>query len=110
MRPLHLLLVCPVVALLGTPFLPFVNTPTLWLGLPSVVVWVCLWCVLTSGLLAWILHREHVSGANVTAGPRGAIRAVAQPRTAYPDRGDTDSGDALADKADANKADGGEAR
>ncbi|GAB2754849.1 hypothetical protein GCM10027174_32870 [Salinifilum aidingensis] len=62
MQPFYLLLVCPAVALLGTPFLPFVNAPALWFGLPSVVVWVCLWCVLTSGLLAWVLRREHGSG------------------------------------------------
>ena len=45
MRPQHVLLAIPVVALVATVFLPFVNTATLWFGLPSVMVWTALWVV-----------------------------------------------------------------
>ena len=45
MRPQHLILAIPVVALVATVFLPFVNTSTLWFGLPSVMVWTALWVV-----------------------------------------------------------------
>ncbi|MEU6130373.1 hypothetical protein ABZ805_14475 [Saccharopolyspora sp. NPDC047091] len=62
LRPFHAVLVLPVIALLGTPFFPFVNTAAPWFGLPSVVVWVCGWCVLTSLLLAWVLRREEAAG------------------------------------------------
>lgn len=62
MRPFHAVLLLPVVALLGTPFFPFVNSDAPWFGLPSVVVWVCAWCVLTSLLLAWVLRREERAG------------------------------------------------
>ena len=45
MRPQHLILAIPVVALVATVWLPFVNTSTLWFGLPSVMVWTALWVV-----------------------------------------------------------------
>ena len=45
-------LVVPVVALLLTPFLPFVNTATLWLNLPSVMTWSIIWVVLITVILA----------------------------------------------------------
>ncbi|WP_425830010.1 hypothetical protein [Streptomyces fractus] len=38
----------PVLAFLSTPFLPFVNGPHLWFGLPSVLVWCLLWTVGTT--------------------------------------------------------------
>lgn len=45
------LLALPVIALLTTVFLPFVNTPTIWFGLPSVMVWSVVWVFLiTAGL------------------------------------------------------------
>jgi len=56
------LLLLPVIALVSTPFLPFVNTPEPWFGLPSVVVWVCGWCVLTSAILAFVLRRDERAG------------------------------------------------
>jgi Na+/proline symporter len=34
-----------VVALVATVWLPFVNTPTLWFGLPAVMVWTAVWVV-----------------------------------------------------------------
>jgi predicted MFS family arabinose efflux permease len=36
-------LVIIALALVSTVFLPFVNTSTLWLGLPSVAVWSIAW-------------------------------------------------------------------
>ena len=62
LRPFHAVLLLPVGGLFGTPFLPFVNAPAAWFGLPSVVVWVCAWCLITSGLLAWVLRREERAG------------------------------------------------
>lgn len=44
MRKIPLIVV--VVALVATVWLPFVNTSSLWLGLPSVMVWTALWVVL----------------------------------------------------------------
>ena len=72
MQTFHLLLVLPVVALIGTPFFPFVNSPDPWFGLPSVVVWVGVWCVLTSLVLAWVLRQEERTGhlsSDAEAGP-----------------------------------------
>lgn len=34
-----------VVALVATVWLPFVNTSSLWLGLPSIMVWTAAWVV-----------------------------------------------------------------
>lgn len=73
LRPFHAVLVLPVIALLGTPFFPFVNTPAPWFGLPSVVVWVCGWCVLTSLLLAWVLRREERAGLISGDDPVGPV-------------------------------------
>ena len=39
MKLLRFVVLVPVVALIATVWLPFVNTSTLWLGLPSVMVW-----------------------------------------------------------------------
>jgi protein-S-isoprenylcysteine O-methyltransferase Ste14 len=44
----------PVVALLVTVFLPFVNRPALWIGLPSVMVWTGAWVLVLSAALAWV--------------------------------------------------------
>jgi hypothetical protein len=43
-----------VVGLLATAFLPFVNRSTLWLGLPSVMVWSVAGVLLLSVGLAWL--------------------------------------------------------
>lgn len=45
MRPQLLVLAVPIVALVATVWLPFVNTATLWFGLPSVMVWTALWVI-----------------------------------------------------------------
>lgn len=41
----------PVVLILITPFLPFASTPTLWFGVPAVLVWMAFCVVLTVALL-----------------------------------------------------------
>ncbi|WP_407548863.1 hypothetical protein QOM21_06970 [Streptomyces sp. Pv4-95] len=46
----------PVAGFLSTPFLPFVNGPHLWFGLPSVLVWTVLWTVGTTAALAAVEH------------------------------------------------------
>ncbi len=43
MRPQLIVVAVPVVALVATVWLPFVNTATLWFGLPSVMVWTAGW-------------------------------------------------------------------
>ncbi|MDQ4213611.1 hypothetical protein [Microbacterium capsulatum] len=58
----------PVLLILITPFLPFSTSPTLWLGMPAVIVWMAFTVVLTVVLL------------NVV--DRGISRQVAQYETA----------------------------
>ncbi|MGO4680369.1 hypothetical protein [Microbacterium sp. 2MCAF23] len=41
----------PVLLILITPFLPFAVTPTLWWGVPAVLVWMAFNVVLTVALL-----------------------------------------------------------
>lgn len=52
MRPRHVVVAVPVVALLATVWLPFVNTSTLWFGLPSVMVWTIGWVLAITPALA----------------------------------------------------------
>jgi membrane protein YdbS with pleckstrin-like domain len=52
MRPQLFILAIPVVALVATVWLPFVNTSTLWLGLPSVMVWTAAWVLAITPALA----------------------------------------------------------
>lgn len=52
MRPSLIVVAIPVVALLATVWLPFVNTSTLWLGLPSVMVWTAGWVLAITPALA----------------------------------------------------------
>ncbi|MEE6166949.1 MULTISPECIES: hypothetical protein [unclassified Mycolicibacterium] len=35
----------PILGFLATPFLPFVNGPHLWFGVPSVLVWTAIWVI-----------------------------------------------------------------
>jgi hypothetical protein len=35
------------------PFLPFVNAPGLWLGLPKMMVWAAFWTICVSPAMAW---------------------------------------------------------
>lgn len=52
MRPQYLIVAVPVAALLATIWLPFVNTATLWFGLPSVMVWTAGWVLAITPALA----------------------------------------------------------
>ena len=52
MRARYLVVAVPVVALLATVWLPFVNTSTLWLGMPSVMVWTVGWVLAITPALA----------------------------------------------------------
>ncbi|MFC6061861.1 hypothetical protein [Streptomyces ochraceiscleroticus] len=45
-------LAVPTAGFFATPYLPFVNTDRLWLGLPAVLVWAVLWTVGTTVALA----------------------------------------------------------
>jgi hypothetical protein len=54
MRVRAVVVLVPVVALLVTVFLPFVNRPAIWLGLPSVMVWTAAWVLALSAALAWV--------------------------------------------------------
>ncbi|MEG8179046.1 hypothetical protein GZH49_10935 [Nocardia terpenica] len=52
-RDLVLLLpVIPAAALVATPWLPFVNTARLWLGLPAMMVWTSAWVLVIVPALA----------------------------------------------------------
>ncbi|HEX4705936.1 MAG TPA: hypothetical protein VH352_27710 [Pseudonocardiaceae bacterium] len=62
MRPYHLFPIVPVLAMVLMPFLPFVNTDALWLGLPRMMVWGGGWCVLLS---ASLLLAERMMGREV---------------------------------------------
>ncbi|WP_338700115.1 hypothetical protein V2W30_25585 [Streptomyces sp. Q6] len=44
----------PVLAFLATPFLPFVNGPHLWFGIPSVLCWCLIWTAGTTVSLALV--------------------------------------------------------
>lgn len=43
----------PPLAILLSGWLPFVNQPRLWFGMPSVMVWIGMWCLLTAPIL-WL--------------------------------------------------------
>jgi hypothetical protein len=45
-RAYHWVPVIPGLALILMPFLPFVNTTGLWLGLPRMLVWGGFWCIM----------------------------------------------------------------
>jgi hypothetical protein len=51
MRLYYLPPMIPALALFLMPFLPFVNCDALWLGLPRMVVWGGVWCVLLTPAL-----------------------------------------------------------
>ena len=45
--------VIPVLAIILMPFLPFVNAPGLWLGLPKMMVWAAFWTICLTPAMAW---------------------------------------------------------
>lgn len=42
----------PVIILLSAVYLPWVNSPTLWFGLPALVLWVSVWVLMVTPALA----------------------------------------------------------
>jgi hypothetical protein len=46
MRRYYVLPAVPAIALVLMPFLPFVNAPGLWFGLPRMLVWATCWVLL----------------------------------------------------------------
>ena len=56
MRSYHLPPILPILALVAMPFLPFVNSTGLWLGLPKMVVWGGISALLLSPTLLWSEH------------------------------------------------------
>lgn len=56
MRSYHLPPILPIIALVAMPFLPFVNSTGLWLGLPKMVVWGGISALLLSPALLWSEH------------------------------------------------------
>jgi hypothetical protein len=60
MKPKHVVWACvPVLGFFAAPFLPFVNAPHLWFGLPSVLVWAVLWTVGTTVALYAVERSAH---------------------------------------------------
>lgn len=54
----HLALILPIVALVLTPFFPFVNTPASVLGLPPILFWVGGWAIATTLILSMLYRSE----------------------------------------------------
>ncbi|RDI64229.1 hypothetical protein [Nocardia pseudobrasiliensis] len=58
---LLLLPILPAVALVATPWLPFVDIDRLWFGLPAMLVWTTLWVLAIVPVLAaleWARGRD----------------------------------------------------
>lgn len=62
MRLYYLPPILPALAMLLMPFLPFINTPQLWFGLPRMMVWGGVWCVLLTP--AFLLSEHLMARAN----------------------------------------------
>jgi hypothetical protein len=73
MRPAYVVIAIPVVALVATVWLPFVNSATLWLGLPSVMVWTGFWVLAITPalcLLEFSRGQREADRASVERGER----------------------------------------
>lgn len=55
MRREYLVAAVPAAALLLAPLLPFLRTTDLWLGLPPLLVWLFVWCVLVTPTLLFLV-------------------------------------------------------
>jgi hypothetical protein len=68
-----------VVALVATVWLPFVNTSSLWLGLPSIMIWTAAWVLGITVALALIeftrKDEDENTGAEATDGAAGEGRS-----------------------------------
>ncbi|TWP33801.1 hypothetical protein [Leekyejoonella antrihumi] len=56
-RAVCILPVIPAVALLLAPWLAFVNTATLWLGVPALFIWTSIWVLLIPVTLLTVERR-----------------------------------------------------
>jgi hypothetical protein len=70
-----------IVALLGTVFFPFVNTATLWFGLPSVGVWSALWVLAIAPALVLVEHLSGYARADDSRGEGASGQAGTDGRT-----------------------------
>lgn len=66
-KPVVLVLVIPVLALLSSVLLPFVNTPTRWLGVPAIFVWASAWVIAITPLLLLVERALHPRGSDEEA-------------------------------------------
>ena len=51
----------PTLAIVAMPFVPFVNAPGLWLGMPKMLVWAAFWTICLTPAMAWsqrLMKRE----------------------------------------------------
>lgn len=55
---LSIFLLVPVIALICTPLLPFVNAPVAFFGIPVILFWVGGWALATSVFLNFLFGRE----------------------------------------------------
>jgi membrane protein YdbS with pleckstrin-like domain len=74
MRRYLIILAIPVIALVATVWLPFVNRTTLWFGLPSVMVWTALWVLTITPALALIEFGRRQREADATEMTEGRAR------------------------------------
>jgi membrane protein required for beta-lactamase induction len=74
MRPYLIILAIPVVALVATVWLPFVNSETLWFGLPSVMVWSAFWVLCITPALALLEFSPQRRAADERETAAGASR------------------------------------
>lgn len=71
MRPAYAVIAIPVVALVATVWLPFVNSATLWLGLPSVMVWTGAWVLAITPALCLLEFSRSQREADRASAERG---------------------------------------
>ncbi|WP_406282002.1 hypothetical protein [Embleya sp. NBC_00896] len=88
--PLVLLPAIPILALLSAVWLPFVNTRSLWLGMPRLFVWCSVWVMLITPTL-FVVDRDRRrrlslattdigTGAASTGTASTETRSAAEPR------------------------------
>ena len=57
-QKMHLLVLAPILAMICTPLIPFVNNGGFHFGIPNVCLWVMTWAVLTTLILSFLFKRE----------------------------------------------------
>ena len=69
--PVAYLLIVPVLALVSSVYLPFVNDPGLVLGLPRLFLWTSFWVIAITPLLL-VVERTRWAAADDAADEQGA--------------------------------------